>query len=41
LLPHLVGAEVRNDGVFATLSDHNPILVELDMSKNLSTGKCV
>ena len=35
LLPHLVSAEVRNGGVFASLSDHHPILVELDMSSNL------
>lgn len=29
LLPHLVRAEVIQDGEFAFLSDHNPILIEL------------
>ncbi|MBS0347839.1 MAG: hypothetical protein JSR69_15425 [Proteobacteria bacterium] len=29
LLPHLVSATVIQDGEFASLSDHNPILVEL------------
>lgn len=33
LLPHLVRAEVKNDSVFASISDHNPIFVELDISK--------
>lgn len=29
LVPHLVRAEVILDGEFATLSDHNPLLIEL------------
>jgi endonuclease/exonuclease/phosphatase family metal-dependent hydrolase len=29
LVPYLVRAEVIEDGEFASLSDHNPILIEL------------
>lgn len=29
LVPHLISAEVIEDGEFASLSDHNPLLIEL------------